>query len=279
MSKQADELKTQAYSFALEAIARANGFNSWNEASAAPLRKSGEATPKDYEVYRGIAANYHKAAEGSAVPGGVRLTLDVVYPAETDLEAASLELDRSMHSAIGLGLFGDAPVESWDIQLSVGDVPKRVDLGAKGFGQVRLQHAVGISEDDVFEVLRRNANRISNISGVSLAVRAEVVFNNLDENDLDRVATAALNGGSDMDLQTNAAHEELTRGLEGLGVREAATLQPFVVTYRDEDQDARSEPLRFECLADDTEHAREQAENAYPGCAVIQVQRANPARA
>lgn len=46
-------------------------------------------------------------------------------------------------------------------------------------------------------------------------------------------------------------------------------MQPFTVLYRTEELLPADPPLAFLCQADDTEHAEEQCENAYPGCDVV----------
>ncbi len=48
-------------------------------------------------------------------------------------------------------------------------------------------------------------------------------------------------------------------------------LQTMIVLYRDEDSLPLDEPLAFRCQAEDTEHAEEQCENAYPGCDIVWV--------
>lgn len=48
-------------------------------------------------------------------------------------------------------------------------------------------------------------------------------------------------------------------------------LQTVIVLYRDEDCSPLEEPFGFRCQAEDTEHAEEQCENAYPGCDIVWV--------
>jgi hypothetical protein len=44
-------------------------------------------------------------------------------------------------------------------------------------------------------------------------------------------------------------------------------LKSFRVSLHEEPGDKAT--LHFDCLADDSEHAIEQAENAYPGCEIL----------
>lgn len=43
----------------------------------------------------------------------------------------------------------------------------------------------------------------------------------------------------------------------------------YVVLYRTDEILPADPPLAFQCMAEDTEHAEEQCENAYPGCDVV----------
>lgn len=46
-------------------------------------------------------------------------------------------------------------------------------------------------------------------------------------------------------------------------------MRKMTVVYRDNDSLPFSSPLFFVCDADDTEHAEEQCENAYPQCEIL----------
>jgi hypothetical protein len=47
-------------------------------------------------------------------------------------------------------------------------------------------------------------------------------------------------------------------------------LKNFVILYRMEStMSPLDAPLAFQCQAEDTDHAEEQCENAYPGCAIV----------
>ncbi len=48
-------------------------------------------------------------------------------------------------------------------------------------------------------------------------------------------------------------------------------LKNYVVLYREPMQPALSEPLAFQCWAENTDHAEEQCENAYPDCGIVWV--------
>lgn len=50
-----------------------------------------------------------------------------------------------------------------------------------------------------------------------------------------------------------------------------APTQPYVVLYWEAGSAPADVPLVFECQADDTEHAEEQCENAYPDCNIAWV--------
>ena len=45
----------------------------------------------------------------------------------------------------------------------------------------------------------------------------------------------------------------------------------YIVLFREQDQSFISEPLAFECHAEDYSHAEEQCENAYPDCDIVWV--------
>lgn len=86
--------------------------------------------------------------------------------------------------------------------------------------------AFGISQDDVEQVLRDNAPRLANPAGKSLEALAAEIFDDIDAAAVER---AALDGGTEMDEQTDAAHEEIARQLE-----EAGVLTPLVQAPEDE---------------------------------------------
>ncbi len=48
-------------------------------------------------------------------------------------------------------------------------------------------------------------------------------------------------------------------------------MKNYVVLYREADQHPLDAPLGFQCDAEDTDHAEEQCENAYPGCDIVWV--------
>lgn len=57
---------------------------------------------------------------------------------------------------------------------------------------------------------------------------------------------------------------------------DASCTEQWVVTLREQDEDTgghQDEEIDFECWADDVEHAREQAANAYPGCNILAASR------
>ena len=45
-------------------------------------------------------------------------------------------------------------------------------------------------------------------------------------------------------------------------------MNKYILLYWDADALPADAPLAFACDADDTEHAEEQCENAYPGCVI-----------
>lgn len=51
----------------------------------------------------------------------------------------------------------------------------------------------------------------------------------------------------------------------------SADLSNFVVLYRDDSLLPADPPLGFQCDAENSEHAEEQCENAYPGCTIAWV--------
>lgn len=48
-------------------------------------------------------------------------------------------------------------------------------------------------------------------------------------------------------------------------------MQSYTVLFRDETLKVYEAPYVFICEADDTDHAEEQCENAYPGCDIVWV--------
>lgn len=46
-------------------------------------------------------------------------------------------------------------------------------------------------------------------------------------------------------------------------------MKTYIVLYREEYLLPADPPLGFRCEADDTEHAEEQCDNAYPGCDIV----------
>ena len=46
-------------------------------------------------------------------------------------------------------------------------------------------------------------------------------------------------------------------------------MESYIVLYRTDELLPVDPPLAFKCMAEDTEHAEEQCENAYPGCDVV----------
>jgi len=48
-------------------------------------------------------------------------------------------------------------------------------------------------------------------------------------------------------------------------------MDTYIVLYRDETILPADPPLGFKCLAEDSDHAEEQCDNAYPGCDIVWV--------
>lgn len=46
-------------------------------------------------------------------------------------------------------------------------------------------------------------------------------------------------------------------------------MESYIVLYRTDELLPADPPLAFKCMAEDTEHAEEQCENAYPDCDVV----------
>lgn len=78
--------------------------------------------------------------------------------------------------------------------------------------------AFGITEDDIQTVLSNNAVFVANSEGRSFEQMAEVLLNGWGGDELDRIENAALDGGIDMDEQTDAAHAEIRAILVEQGV-------------------------------------------------------------
>jgi len=73
-----------------------------------------------------------------------------------------------------------------------------------------LAMAFGITETDIETVLRQNSLRIANSDGRSFSEMAESIHDDwCGGPEFDRIASAALDGGTDMDDQTDAAHSEI----------------------------------------------------------------------
>jgi hypothetical protein len=78
-----------------------------------------------------------------------------------------------------------------------------------------MNHAFGISEEDVENVLSKHWARVANSDGKSLENMAVDLFTHLDADAIER---SALKGGVDLDDQTEAAYEEIERQLVERGV-------------------------------------------------------------
>lgn len=72
-----------------------------------------------------------------------------------------------------------------------------------------LQQAFGITEDDVATVLCANEEMLSRRGNRTLEEYADEIFGDLEADDFDRIAKAALDASVELDEQTIAAHEEL----------------------------------------------------------------------
>lgn len=81
-----------------------------------------------------------------------------------------------------------------------------------------LSTAFGITEDDITTVLRQNAAQVANTNGQKFEVMAEQLHNDWTDVEFDRIADAALDGGLEMDEQTDAAHAEIRAILVEQGV-------------------------------------------------------------
>ena len=77
-----------------------------------------------------------------------------------------------------------------------------------------MHTAFGISEEDIENVLRANSLRLEAQSGEPLDLLAEQIFGGFSDDDLARIERVALKASTDLDEQTSAACEEITRLLE-----------------------------------------------------------------
>jgi hypothetical protein len=48
-------------------------------------------------------------------------------------------------------------------------------------------------------------------------------------------------------------------------------MQEYIVLFFEQGADITETPLLFNCMADDVDHAEEQAENSYPNCDIVWV--------
>jgi hypothetical protein len=83
---------------------------------------------------------------------------------------------------------------------------------------MNLTAAFGIAENDIETVLRNNAALVANTAGQSFEQMSEKIFDDWTDIEHNRIADAALDGGVDMDDQTNAAHAEIRTILVEQGV-------------------------------------------------------------
>lgn len=77
--------------------------------------------------------------------------------------------------------------------------------------------AFQISEEDIENVLRDYSLRVTNAQGQSFETMASELINEIDHA---RVEKAALDGGDDIDDQTQAAYNEIHKNLVEQGVIE-----------------------------------------------------------
>jgi len=77
--------------------------------------------------------------------------------------------------------------------------------------------AFGISEEDLANVLRKHWARVANTNGLDFEAMADLNFRYLNDAAVEK---AALDGGVEMDDQTEAAYEEIERQMVALGVLE-----------------------------------------------------------
>lgn len=78
--------------------------------------------------------------------------------------------------------------------------------------------AFGITEVDIETVLQQNAAQVANADGQSFESMSEKIYDDWTDIEHNRIADAALDGGVDMDDQTNAAHAEIRAILVEQGV-------------------------------------------------------------
>jgi hypothetical protein len=81
-----------------------------------------------------------------------------------------------------------------------------------------LAAAFGITEADIETVLQQNATQVANTDGQSFETMAEKIYDDWTDIEHTRIADAALDGGIEMDDQTNAAHAEIRTILVEQGV-------------------------------------------------------------
>lgn len=60
-------------------------------------------------------------------------------------------------------------------------------------------------------------------------------------------------------------------GMDAAWMLDPAGLRYRRVTLVENEMDGNRSAIEFECWAEDAEHAREQAQNAYPGCRIVEV--------
>lgn len=77
--------------------------------------------------------------------------------------------------------------------------------------------AFAISEDDIENVLHSYSLRVTNTKGKSFETMAAELIYKIDHV---RIEKSALNGGCDLDYQTNAAYDEIKQCLVELGILE-----------------------------------------------------------
>lgn len=82
-----------------------------------------------------------------------------------------------------------------------------------------ISMAFGITEEDICTVLLKNVSQVANSDGKSFEDMADAIFNNWCGGvEFDRIAGAALDGGTEMNDQTEAAHAEIREILLEQGV-------------------------------------------------------------
>lgn len=77
--------------------------------------------------------------------------------------------------------------------------------------------AFQITEDDIENVLHAYSLRVTNTHGKSFETMASELISEIDHG---RVEKAALNSGTELDVQTNGAYEEIKDILVEIGVLE-----------------------------------------------------------